>query len=108
MSRTVCIEQYTLEVEITSCVDVPGDSSTWDSDWDYYGYREMEFEVVSGVEYDEDGNETELGRNGCAAVAEQYAEEIEEKLWDQLADEAESFNYEDERVSDRDRDREAA
>lgn len=103
MSRTVCIEQYTLEVEITSCVDVPGDSSTWASDWDYYGYREMEFEVVGGVIEDEDGNETDLGSSDCAAVARQYAEEIEEKLWDQLADEADSFNYEDERVSDRDR-----
>lgn len=92
MSRTVCIEQYTLEVEITSCVDVPGDSSTWASDWDYYGYREMEFEVVSGVEYDEDGNETDLGRNDCAAVAEQYAEEIEDALWNQLADEADDYD----------------
>ena len=100
MSRTVCIEQYTLEVEITSCVDVPGDSNTWDSDWDYYGYREMEFEVVSGVEYDEDGNETELGRNGCAAVAEQYAEAIEEKLWEQLADEADDCDYDDSRDYD--------
>ena len=91
MSRTVCIDQYTLEVEITSCVAVPGDSSTWDSDWDYYGYREMEFEVVGGVSEDEDGNETDLDRNDCAAVAEQYAEEIEYALWNQLADEADDW-----------------
>ena len=98
MSRTVCIEQYTLEVEITSCVDVPGDSSTWASDWDYYGYREMEFEVVGGVSEDEDGNETDLDRTACAAVAEQYAEEIEEKLWNQLADEADDYDdYDDSR-----------
>lgn len=103
MSRTVCIEQYTLEVEITSCVSVAPNHSTWDSDWDYYGYQEMEFEVVSCVSEDEDGNETDLESSDCAAVASQYAEAIEEKLWDQLADEAESFNYEDERVSDRDR-----
>lgn len=103
MKITVCIEQYTLEVEITSLTNVKGDSSTWASDWDYYGYQEMEFEVVSGVSEDEDGNETDLGSSDCAAVARQYAEAIEEKLWDQLADEAESFNYEDERVSDRDR-----
>ena len=81
MSRTVCIEQYTLEVEITSCVSVAPNPSTWDSDWDYYGYREMEFEVISGSVFDEDGNETELGRNGCAGVAEQYAEDIEDRLW---------------------------
>ena len=87
MSRTVCIEQYTLEVEITSLTVVKGNSSTWDSDWDYYGYREMEFEVVSGIAEDEDGNETDLGQNGCAAVAEQYAEEIEDALWNQLENE---------------------
>lgn len=87
MSKTVCIEQYELEVEITSCVSVAPNHSTWDSDLDYYGYREMEFEVVSGLVEDEDGNQADLGRNGCAAVAEQYAEEIEQKLWDQLEDE---------------------
>lgn len=97
MSRTVCIEQYTLEVEITSLTVVKGNSSTWDSDWDYYGYREMEFEVVSGIAEDEDGNETDLGRNGCAAVAEQYAEEIEQKLWEELADEADDCDYDDSR-----------
>ena len=98
MSRTVCIDQYTLEVEITSCVDVPGDSSTWDSDWDYYGYREIEFEVVGGVIEDEDGNEIDLESSDCAAVAEQYAEVIEEKLWNQLADEADDYDdYDDSR-----------
>lgn len=100
MSRTVCIEQYTLEVEITSCVSVAPNHSTWDSDWDYYGYQEMEFEVVSGVSEDEDGNETDLGSSDCAAVARQYAEAIEEKLWDQLADEADDCDYDDSRDYD--------
>lgn len=98
MSRTVCIEQYELEVEITSCTSVAPNHSTWDSDWDYYGYQEMEFEVLSGLVYDEDGdNPQELGRNGCAAVAEQYSEEIEQKLWDQLAEEADDCDYDDSR-----------
>ena len=52
MSKTVCIEQYELEIEITSCVSVAPNHNCRDSDWDYYGYREMEFEVVSGVECD--------------------------------------------------------
>lgn len=85
MSRTVCIEQYELQVEITHCKVVPGDRSTWASDYDYYGYVEMEFEVVSGLVYDENGdNPQDLGRNGCASVAEMYAEEIEQHLWVQL------------------------
>lgn len=85
MSRTVCIDQYELQVEITRCLVVPPNPHTWDSDYDYYGYQEMEFEVVSGLVYDENGdNPADLGRNGCAAVAEQYAEQIEEQLWTQL------------------------
>lgn len=91
MSRTVCFDQYELQVEITRCLVVPPNPGTWDSDLDYYGYQELEFEVVSGLAYDEDGENPEnLGRNGCAAVAEQYAEEIEQKLWDQLNDEREA------------------
>ncbi|WP_330113955.1 hypothetical protein SA496_14375 [Pseudomonas sp. JS3066] len=91
MNRTVCLDQYELQVEITRCMVVPANPHTWDSDWDYYGYQEMEFEVVSGLIYDEhDENPQDLGRNGCAAVAEQYAEAIEQKLWDQLNDEREA------------------
>ncbi|MCY1557797.1 hypothetical protein D9M68_946770 [compost metagenome] len=85
MSRTVGIDRYELQVEITYCKVVPGNPNTWASDWDYQGYQEMEFEVVSGLIYDENGdNPQELGRNGCASVAELYAEEIEEQLWAQL------------------------
>ena len=36
--------------------------------------------MISGEVYDEDGNATDLGRNGCAAVAELHAELIEELL----------------------------
>ena len=57
----------------------------------------IELAESDGIEYDEDGNETELGRNGCATVAERYAEEIEQKLWDQLADEADDSDYYDSR-----------
>lgn len=56
MTYTVSIEQYELKVKITHMEVVEGNSSSWDSDWDYYGYREMEFEVVSGLVYDEDNN----------------------------------------------------
>lgn len=43
-------------IDITSVVVVPPDHSTWDSDADYYGYREMEFDVESVTVFDEDGN----------------------------------------------------
>ncbi|NMZ77523.1 hypothetical protein HBO32_30975 [Pseudomonas nitroreducens] len=93
MTYTVSIEQYELTVKITYIVDVKGDRSTWDSDWDYYGYREMEFEVISGLVYDEDNNTEDLGANGCAALAEKYAEFIEEELWLQVDDERDDSDY---------------
>lgn len=32
-------------------LDVAGDYSTWESDWDYYGYTEAEYDIL-----DTDGN----------------------------------------------------
>ena len=81
MKFEIDLDEYLLSVEVTHCAVVEPDYRCRDSDWDYYGYREMEFEVISGSVFDEDGNETELGRNGCAGVAEQYAEDIEDRLW---------------------------
>ncbi len=33
------------QVQIDHFVSVKGDSSTWASDWDFYGYTEIEFTV---------------------------------------------------------------
>ncbi|WP_273648925.1 hypothetical protein [Pseudomonas aeruginosa] len=93
MTYTVSIEQYELKVKITHMEVVEGNSSSWDSDWDYYGYREMEFEVVSGLVYDEDNNVEDLGANGCAALAEKYAEFIEEELWLKVDDERDDSDF---------------
>ena len=92
MSHTVSIDEFEFEIEISSVTNVAPNSSSWDSDWDYYGYREMEFEVLGAVEYDEDGDSVELSKERCAELAERFADTIEEKLWDQLADEADDYD----------------
>lgn len=84
MMYDVNLDQYALQCEITELLDVPPDPWAKTSDWDAFGYREIEFRVVSAQVYDENGKATELGRNGCAALAEQYAELIEEELWRQI------------------------
>jgi len=84
MTFDVNIDQYCLQCEVNSLLDVPPDPTATTSDWDAYGYREMEFTVVSGQIYDEDGVASDAGRNACAALAEQYAELIEEDLWRQI------------------------
>lgn len=84
MRFEIDLDEYRLSVEVTNCLDVKPDYRCRDSDWDYYGYREMEFEVISGSVFDEDGNETELDLNGCAAVADEHAERIEDRLWNMI------------------------
>lgn len=81
MHHTIELDEYVLQVEITDLTDIKPDPTSWASPEDYYGCRELEFSVISGEVYDEDGNATDLGRNGCAAVAELHAELIEELLW---------------------------
>lgn len=84
MPYEVNIDQYCLQCEVTSLLDVPPNPEATTSDWDAYGYHELEFRVVSGQVYDENGVATEAGRNACAALAEQYSELIEEALWRQI------------------------
>jgi len=80
----VNVEEYTLKCEVTYMEEVAPAPWTTTSDWDAHGYRELEFSVVSGLVFDEDGNPSEAGRNACAAIAEKFAEEIEEELWRQI------------------------
>ena len=81
MKFEIDLDEYLLSVEVTHCAVVEPDYRCRDSADDYYGYSELEFTITSGTVFDEDGNETDLGRNGCAAVAERYAEDIEDRLW---------------------------
>ena len=77
-------EGCVIQCEITDLVLSDPTPGIWSSDWDAQGYRELEFRVVSGTAYDENGAETDLGRNGCAEVADRYAEQIEEDIWRQV------------------------
>lgn len=77
-------EASVLQCEITDLVDEQSSPAAWSSDWDAQGYRELEFRVVSGQWLDQYGAPHDLGRNGCAEVADRYAEFIEEELWHQI------------------------
>lgn len=50
-------QEYFAEVniDITNIVVVPPDHTSWASPEDYYGYRELSFDVESVHLYDEDG-----------------------------------------------------
>lgn len=84
MKFEIDLDEYLLSVEVTRCEVVEPDYRCRDSADDYYGYSELEFTVTSGIVFDEDGNDTDLGRNGCAAVADEHAERIEDRLWNMI------------------------
>lgn len=84
-------EACVLQCEITALIDEPARVSRWSTDRDALGYRELEFRVVAGQWFDPDGHPQDLGRNGCAEVAERYAEFIEGQLWQQLEAEAQAI-----------------
>lgn len=77
-------EACVLHCEVTNLVDEPVRLTAWVTDRDSLGYRELEFRAVSGEWFDPDGKAHDLGRNGCAEVADRYAEFIEEDLWQQI------------------------
>lgn len=66
----VSIDEFVLQCEVTYLEDVPPTPGIDTSDWDAYGYRKMELQVISGQVYDEEGVATDAGRNACAALAE--------------------------------------
>lgn len=84
MKFEIDLDEYLLSVEVTHCEVVEPDYRCRDSADDYYGYSELEFTITSGSVFDEDGNETELDLNGCAAVADEHAERIEDRLWNMI------------------------
>ena len=77
------LDQYTVEVEVTSLVNEPAYPTCRDSADDFYGYREVEFSVIHAVEYDEDGNMTAraFSESELVGICQQHQQTIEEHIW---------------------------
>jgi len=39
------------QIKVDTCRIIKGDSNCWDSDWDYYGYSEIEFTILDRKGY---------------------------------------------------------
>ena len=55
MKHIVSIDNIILTCDIHSYIKKSSDFSSWESDSDYYGYKELEFTVERALELDEDG-----------------------------------------------------
>lgn len=81
MEHEVIVEGFVLQVGVTHCVNEPPRPSTWDSDWDAQGCRELEFKVVSAITYDEDGIRMDVPGWQLPVLAKQLGPQIELALW---------------------------
>lgn len=88
MIHELCVDGFSLEVEVTHCINTPPAHWSRDSDWDAQGEREIEFKVLSAVEYDEDGVKMHADRH---MVANQYAKQIETALWFEIDSRAKRY-----------------
>ena len=84
------IDSFTFFVNVTGYHHQPALGPSADSDWDCFGYTEIDWECNQVLDCDEDGNEFET----TVDIAE-YSELIEEKLLEIMKDEAESQDYDD-------------
>ena len=81
MEYEVIVEGFVLQVEVTSCENIPAQPNSRDSDWDCQGSRELEFSVVSGICYDADGIRMDVDARQLPVVANQLGSQIEQALW---------------------------
>ena len=83
MNHEIVVEGYVLQVEVTYCENIKPSWNTWNSDWDFFGSRELTFDVLSGTMYDEDGVPMDVCQMELAVIAEskEYVPMIEKALW---------------------------
>jgi hypothetical protein len=81
MIYEVIVEGFVLQVEVTHCENTPPSPGTWASDWDSQGTRELEFKVLSGITYDDDGIRMDVWPVELRAVSLEHAKSIETALW---------------------------
>ena len=81
MTYEVIVEGFVLQVEVTHCENIPPCLNSWNSDWDFYGSRELEFKVLSGICYDEDGVRMDVSRFDLEPFVWSNSQAIETALW---------------------------
>lgn len=89
-SISVYLDDYEFNCTITSYVNQPAQGKWADSDWDCYGYEEVEFNVDSVFVYNDDGNLCEvINKVEKENIIGDYVDRIESKILEDIREEAE-------------------
>lgn len=79
------VENIMINVNVFDIVNVKGSYSyNAASDYDYYGYKELSFDIMFGEGEDSEGNIHNLPENVLDKIAEEHGEMIEDMIWDKL------------------------
>ena len=81
---------FEITVTIVNNVRVEPNSSTWDSDMDYYGYEELNWDIIKVVYVDENGHESLVADIDSVLSDEEIAkmdDYVTEKLYEILDEE---------------------
>jgi hypothetical protein len=81
MEHEVIVEGFVLQVEVTHCENIAPVFNGWNSDWDFYGSRDLEFKVLSAICYDDDGVRMDVPDHQLRVVSHQHCGQIETALW---------------------------
>jgi len=84
MEHEIVVEGFVLQVEVTVLADDPPCPGSSNSDWDAQGERELEFNLVSGICYDEDGVRMAVPDYQLPVLAHQYGPQITLALWHEI------------------------
>ncbi|KAF1032989.1 MAG: hypothetical protein GAK37_00309 [Pseudomonas sp.] len=84
MEHEIVVEGFVLQVEVTHCVNEPPCPGSWNSDWDAQGERELEFKLLSGICYDEDGVRMDVPTWQLPYLAKQHYTPISVALWHEI------------------------
>ena len=84
MEHEIVVEGFVLQVEVTVLADDPPCPGSSNSDWDAQGERELEFNLVSGICYDEDGVRMDVPDYQLPVLAHQYGPQITLALWHEI------------------------
>lgn len=81
MIYEIVVEGFVLDVEVTHCENDPPQPNNWASDWDFYGSRELEYKLRSGVTYDDDRVRMDCTRADLDQAAKEHDTAIRVALW---------------------------
>ena len=81
MEHEIVVEGFVLQVEVNVLADDPPRPNCTSSDWDAQGERGLEFKLLSGRCYDEDGVPMDIPRYQLPYVAKQHYTAITVALW---------------------------